>query len=104
MVRAQSTTAQSKTATDTGTKSNVVFKVQLLASAKSIPLQPERFNGLDVLSREPYKNLYRYMYGEASTLEDAEKLKKIADSKGYPTSFIVAYKNGKRVTIAQALK
>ncbi len=104
VVRAQSTTAQSKTATDTGTKSNVVFKVQLLASAKSIPLQPERFNGLDVLSREPYKNLYRYMYGEASTLEDAEKLKKIADSKGYPTSFIVAYKNGKRVTIAQALK
>ncbi len=109
VVQAQNTSAQNKTTqnkatANTDVKPSVVFKVQLLASAKSIPLRPERFNGLDVLSREPYKNLYRYMYGEASTLEEAKKLKSQADSKGYPTSFIVAYKNGKRVTISQALK
>ncbi len=101
--KTQNTTAQSKTTTNAGAN-GVVFKVQLLASAKNIPLRPDRFNGLDVLSREPYKNLYRYMYGEASTMEEAKKLKSQADSKGYPTSFIVAYKNGKRVSISQALK
>ncbi len=80
----------------------VVFKVQLLASAKNIPLKGENFNGLDILSREPYKNLYRYMYGNASTLDDAKRLKANADAKGYTTSYIVAYKNGKRVPLSQA--
>ena len=104
VVKAENSNADSKATTELVMKSDVVFKVQLLASAKSIPLQPARFNGLDVLSREPYKNLYRYMYGEASTMEEAKELKKKADAKGYPTSFIVAYKNGKRVSISQALK
>ncbi len=80
----------------------VVFKVQLLASAKNIPLRAENFNGLDILSREPYKNLYRYMYGNAGTLSDAKRLKANADAKGYTTSYIVAYKDGKRVPISQA--
>ena len=80
----------------------VVFKVQLLASAKSIPLRAENFNGLDILSREPYKNLYRYMYGNAGTLDDAKRLKANADAKGYTTSYIVAYKDGKRVPLSQA--
>jgi N-acetylmuramoyl-L-alanine amidase len=84
-------------------KSDVVFKIQLLASAKSIPLNGANFNGLDQLSREPFKNLYRYMYGNASTLEEAKQLKSNADAKGYTTSYIVAYKNGKRVPISQAV-
>ncbi|WP_418501191.1 N-acetylmuramoyl-L-alanine amidase family protein [Flagellimonas sp.] len=82
-------------------KTNVVFKVQLMASAKNIPLKGENFNGLDQLSKEPYKNLFRYLYGNASTLEDAKRLKAKADAKGYTTSYIVAYKNGDRVPLAQ---
>ncbi len=74
----------------------------LVASAKNIPLRAENFNGLDILSREPYKNLYRYMYGNAGTLSDAKRLKANADAKGYTTSYIVAYKDGKRVPISQA--
>ncbi|NAY91257.1 N-acetylmuramoyl-L-alanine amidase [Muricauda sp. JGD-17] len=95
---------QNSSVESANSKKDVVFKVQLLASAKNIPLKPENFKGLDMLSKEPYKNLYRYMYGEASSLEEAKKLKSQADAKGYPTSYIVAYKNGKRVTISQALK
>lgn len=82
-------------------KSDVVFKVQLMASAKNIPLKGENFNGLDQLSKEPYKNLYRYLYGNANTLEEAKRLKAKADAKGYTTSYIVAYKNGDRVPLAQ---
>ncbi|KAB7530470.1 N-acetylmuramoyl-L-alanine amidase [Flagellimonas olearia] len=93
-----------ETVTPTTTnKSDVVFKIQLLASAKNIPLNGQNFNGLDQLSREPFKNLYRYMYGNASTLEEAKRLKSNADAKGYTTSYIVAYKNGKRVPISQAV-
>ena len=84
--------------------SGIVFKVQLMASGKAIPLSPENFNGLDELSKEPYKNMFRYMYGNASNYEAAKKLKNDADSKGYTTSYIVAYKNGVRVPITDALK
>ncbi|MBW8244173.1 N-acetylmuramoyl-L-alanine amidase [Muricauda oceani] len=86
------------------TNSGIVFKVQLMASGKAIPLSPENFNGLDELSKEPYKNMFRYMYGNASNYEAAKKLKNDADSKGYTTSYIVAYKNGVRVPITDALK
>ena len=87
-------------------KESVVFKVQILASSKLIPLEGANFKGLDQLSKEriPNKNIYRYMYGEANTLEDAKRLKANADAKGYATSYIVAYKNGLRIPLAQALK
>ena len=84
--------------------SGVEFKVQLMASGKTIPLTPDNFNGLNNLSKEPYKNMFRYMFGSAGTLDEAKKLKREADAKGYTTSYIVAYKNGIRVTIAEALK
>ncbi|MCR9228310.1 MAG: N-acetylmuramoyl-L-alanine amidase [Flavobacteriaceae bacterium] len=85
---------------DTG----IVFKVQLMASAKTISLSPDNFNGLNQLSREPYKNMFRYMYGNAGNYEAAKRLKNDADAKGYTTSYIVAYKNGVRVPITDALK
>ncbi|RPG30787.1 MAG: N-acetylmuramoyl-L-alanine amidase [Muricauda sp. TMED12] len=82
----------------------VVFKVQLMASGKNIALTGSNFNGLNELSKEPYKNMFRYMYGNVSTYEAAKKLKGEADAKGYTTSYIVAYKNGVRVPITAALK
>nr|WP_299484960.1 N-acetylmuramoyl-L-alanine amidase [uncultured Allomuricauda sp.] len=86
------------------TNNGVVFKVQLMASAKNITLRGENFRGLDVLSKEPYKNLYRYMYGNATSYDAAKRLKSRADAKGYTTSYIVAYKNGTRVSLKEVLK
>ncbi|MCL6266260.1 N-acetylmuramoyl-L-alanine amidase family protein [Flagellimonas myxillae] len=83
--------------------SGVTFKVQLMASAKNIPLKGENFNGLETLSKEPYKNLYRYMYGSASSYSEAKLLKSRADARGYTTSYIVAYKNGTRVPLKSVL-
>ena len=82
----------------------VVFKVQLMASVKTIPLEASNFNGLDELSKEPIRNLFRYMYGNATTYEAAKMLKSNADSKGYTTSYIVAYRDGQRITVKEARK
>nr|WP_313781655.1 N-acetylmuramoyl-L-alanine amidase [Allomuricauda aequoris] len=84
--------------------SGIEYKVQIMASAKNIPLKSENFNGLDQMTKEPYKNLFRYMYGNANTYDEAKKLKANADAKGYTTSYIVAYKNGNRVPLTDALK
>ena len=84
--------------------SNVVFKVQIMASAKNLELKPQNFNGLGRISQEPYKKLYRYMYGITNSFKEAEILKSNADLKGYTGSFIVAYEEGVRIPLTEALK
>ena len=83
---------------------NIVFKVQLMASKEKIPLTPQQFNGLNVLSEEKYKSYNRYMYGKVYTYEAAKLLKTNANKKGYTTSYIVAYKEGVRIAMQQAIK
>ncbi|WP_298505797.1 N-acetylmuramoyl-L-alanine amidase [uncultured Maribacter sp.] len=85
-------------------KVNIVFKVQILASAKNIALEADNFNGLNKLSKEPIKNLYRYMYGNTESYLQVKLLKNNADLKGYTSSFIVAYKDGVRISLEEALK
>ncbi|CAZ97878.1 N-acetylmuramoyl-L-alanine amidase family protein [Zobellia galactanivorans] len=85
-------------------KSDVVYKVQIMASAKNLPLRPESFNGLNRVAKEPYKGLYRYVYGSTPSLEEAKMLKSNADLKGYTTSYIVAYRNGERIPFKDSLK
>lgn len=83
---------------------DIVFKIQLLASAKTISLVPSNFKGLSALSKEPYNNLYRYMYGETNSYDEARLFKNNAVNKGYSTCYIVAYKEGKRIPVPEALK
>jgi len=85
-------------------KSDVIFKVQIFASEKDLALDGDNFRGLNTLSRESYKNLYRYMYGHTDSYFQATLLKSNADAKGYTTSYIVAYKNNQRISIAEAQK
>jgi len=88
----------------TTARRNVVYKVQIMATAKNLPLRPESFNGLNRVAKEPYKNLYRYVYGSTNSLEEAKMMKSNADLKGYPTSYIVAYRNGERIPFKESLK
>ncbi len=83
---------------------NIIYKVQILASVQDLALRANNFRGLDDLSRETYKNMYRYMYGNVKTFDEAKLLKFNADMKGYTTSFIVAYKDGQRITVPEAGK
>jgi len=85
-------------------ETGVVFKVQLLATSKRISLVKENFNGLDELSTQPFKNLFRYMYGNTSSYNEAEILKAQALAKGYKNAYIVSYKDGKRVPLSSVLK
>jgi len=75
-----------------------------MASAKDLELKPQNFKGLGRISQEPYKNLYRYMYGITNSYKEAEMLKSNADIKGYTSSYIVAYKEGVRIPLTEDLK
>ncbi len=82
----------------------IEFKVQLMAIGKKIPLTAENFKGLDQLSVEPLSSLYRYLYGGVSEYAAAKDLLIKAVNAGYGTAFIVAYKNGEKLPLSQALK
>jgi len=84
-------------------KSNIVFKVQLMASGKDLAVTSENFKGLNLITKEPYQNLYRYMYGETRSHREAEMMKSNAVAKGYSTAYIVAYKEDVRIPLADAL-
>ena len=85
-------------------KPKVIFKVQIMASTRDLELKPQNFKGLGRISQEPHKNLYRYMYGITNSYKEAELLKSNANIKGYTSSFIVAYKEGVRIPLTEALK
>ena len=80
------------------------FKVQLSASGKKLDLVPGNFNGLSNISIASEGNLYKYMYGETTNYEEAKRLLSEAKSKGFTSAFLIAFKNGKKVSVQDALK
>ncbi|MGB2245174.1 MAG: N-acetylmuramoyl-L-alanine amidase family protein [Flavobacteriaceae bacterium] len=81
----------------------ITFKVQIAAGSKILPLKNENFKGLNALSRENDGRIYRYFYGNASSYNQAKKLKKKAIKKGYKHAFLVAFRNGEKIPISEAI-
>lgn len=82
----------------------VIFKVQLSASVKKVELDSKNFKGLKYISISQTKNLYKYMYGETSNYEEGKKLLQEAKSKGYKNAYLIAFKDGKSISVQDALK
>lgn len=82
----------------------VIFKVQLLASVKKLELSPSNFNGLKNISMESGTNLYKYMYGETSDYNEAKIMLQEAKAKGYGSAYLIAFKNGEKISVQDAIK
>ncbi|MCK8481418.1 N-acetylmuramoyl-L-alanine amidase family protein [Psychroserpens algicola] len=83
---------------------NVVFKVQIAASSKKLEPKSYNFKGLDDISREKVGNFYKYFYGYTSDYSQIKQLQIQAKSKGYKDCFVVAYRDGKKIDVSEALK
>jgi N-acetylmuramoyl-L-alanine amidase len=82
----------------------VVYKVQIKASASQIETKPENFNGLDSISFITEKGFYKFMYGETNDYNAAKNNLNQAKTKGYDSAFIVAFMNGNKISLNEALK
>jgi len=89
---------------DVVNESGSIFKVQLSASGKKLDLVPSNFNGLSNISMTTDGSLNKYMFGNTSNYDEAKRLLAEAKSKGFSSAFIIAFKNGKKVTVQEALK
>lgn len=86
------------------TNKGIVFRVQITTSPKPLEIKDENFNGLSPIWEYKADNTYRYTYGEAFNLSEAIYLQKTAREKGYKDAFVVAFKNGQRISVNEALK
>jgi N-acetylmuramoyl-L-alanine amidase len=82
----------------------IVFKVQLSASTKKTELISSNFKGLDNVEMVSEGKLYKYLYGVTSDYDEAKKLLVQAKSKGYKTAYLIAYKNGDKISVKEALQ
>lgn len=82
----------------------VVFKIQIATSSVKIELKPENFNGLEGVGLYEAGGLYRYTYGSEKTMSEANSLQLQLKEKGFKDAFIVAFKDGVRIPISEAIK
>ena len=92
---------KNKTSQDT---SGIQFKVQLSASIKKVDLTPSNFKGLKGVSMTNENNYYKYMYGGTSNYDEAKSQLQEAKSKGYNSAYLIAFKNGAKISVQEAIK
>ncbi len=88
----------------TQASASIVFKVQLAVSSRKLELAPKNFKGLKNVTMENLAKNYRYSYGETSDYETARDNLAEAKKKGFNSAFLIAYKNGNKIDIQDAIK
>lgn len=85
------------------TAKGVSFKIQISASGTKLDLVPSNFKGLKNVTCVR-TSIYKYMYGDTTSYEEAKKLLQEAKSKGYDSAYILAFKDGKSVDVKDVIK
>jgi len=83
--------------------SGIIYKVQLSASVKKVELTPSNFNGLKDISMVSENKYFKYMYGHTPNYSEAKKRLEEAKSRGYTSAYLIAYKNGAKISVQEAL-
>ncbi len=99
-----STPTQKPTNTSTVvTESNILFKVQFLVSKKKYKEGNAIFKGVTNIDSYVENGFYKYTTGSTSDIDAINQLKNNV-AKKFPDAFVIAYKNGKRCNIHDAIK
>ncbi|GAB1307486.1 N-acetylmuramoyl-L-alanine amidase [Urechidicola sp. KH5] len=83
---------------------SIVFKVQIASGKKKIAEKPYNFNGLKEVHRVRVSGAYKYYLGETHNFDEVKEYQQLAQSKGYKDAFIVAFKDGEKISVTEALK
>ena len=82
-------------------KQNIIFKVQIGTYLKEMK-SSEKFQGLEV-EQQIINRTYKYLVGNTSSKKVADKLKIKMIERGFNGAFIVAFKDGLRINVKEAL-
>ncbi|TXK73490.1 N-acetylmuramoyl-L-alanine amidase [Mesonia sp. K4-1] len=82
----------------------VTFKVQIAAGSTALETAPYNFKGLKGIERQKENKLYKYYYGNTSSHNKGKEFLAQAKAAGYKSSYLVAFKDGKKISVNEALK
>jgi N-acetylmuramoyl-L-alanine amidase len=82
----------------------VDFKVQIASSSRKVKTDSYNFKGLKGIERVKIGAHHKYYYGKTSDYNQVKQFKKEAKDKGYSSAFIVAFKNGEKLSVHSILK
>ena len=85
-------------------KAQAEYKIQIASSRKKIATKSYNFKGLKKVERVKVGKFYKYYYGKTVNYNNIKSLLKRVKKKGYRSAFIAAFKNGKKISVKQALK
>ena len=81
-----------------------VFKIQILTSGRILPSKSRLFKGLAPVGRYKEKGIYKYTYGESTDYNRLLRLKRSKVDAKFKDAFIIAFKNGEKMDINQAIR
>ena len=90
--------------TDSDAKNQeIIFKVQILSSKSPLATNSPKFKGLKNVREYKHGGLYKYALGNKRDLQSAIGLQSEIRKGGFSDAFVVAYQNGKRISMKVAL-
>jgi N-acetylmuramoyl-L-alanine amidase len=98
--KAQEKNVEPETKADEG---KPVFKIQILTSDKKLPSKSKLFKGLSPVTYYQEKGMYKYTYGESTDYNKVLRTKRQISAK-FKGAFIIAFKNGQKMDVNQAIK
>lgn len=80
-----------------------LFKIQILLSDRILKQGDTAFKGLEGCEMYDEGGYHKYTYGSSTDYNEIYRLRKTVVDK-FPQSFIIAFKNGKKVNVVEAIK
>ena len=80
----------------------IQYKIQIASGKNKIATKSYNFRGLRNVERVDVGSFFKYYYSNSKVLEKAKKALKLVKRKGYKTAYIVAFKNGERISLKEA--
>ena len=82
----------------------VIYKIQLGASSKLVNLQSQPWAKVKQIEVQKIKGIHKYLVGEYPSYKEVLKAQKYWKGKGFKDAFVVAYQDGKRISVGEAKK
>ena len=80
-----------------------IFKVQIMADTKAVSKGSSRFKGVRNIDSYQEEGYYKYTTGSSADYNEIYRLRKSLLGK-FPNAFIIAFKNGEKMDVTQAIK
>ncbi len=98
------TTKKNPPVSKTPSQKDIVFKIQVAATSEKIKTTSYRFRGVKGIEMYKHNGMFKYTYGAEYIFDNALNLQARVKAMGFTDAFIVAFRNGKRISLDQAKK